>query len=245
MFSNLLFRILAISVLSCPWLPWATPRMPPGPQQRDSQGRFIRDVQQLQPIEEQPPQTTPPQATPNRQTLIQRVAAAALTLLTTDVPASEYISNILAALQSSSSDHNTSSMSQPELASILDSPTLYVPPPRYVTNPPLPRPDFEAPGSNDSLPREPTPDPLELSDNLPPQQPSPDSTNERSSSEDEQPLPPHRPRLQIPIVPQQQPTLNQIPTTIMSHAPARNTAAMPSARSKLVPHFSGEIEHLI
>jgi len=31
----------------------------------------------------------------------------------------------------------------------------------------------------------------------------------------------------------------------MSHAPARNTTAMPSARSKLVLHFSGEIEHPI
>src|SRR6266581_5016362 len=239
MFSNLLFRILAISVLSCPWLLWATLRMPPRPQQRDSRGRFIRDVQQLDTIEEQPAQVDPP-LTPFQCTII-----ALTTPLTSDVPVAEAIVNLFASLQSSSSDHNTSSTSQPKLASILDSPTRYVPPPRYVTDLPLPRPDFDVPGSNDSLPHEPTPDPLELSDNLPPQQPSPDSTNERSSSEDEQPLPPHRPRLQIPIVPQQQPTLNQIPTTIMSHAPARNTAAMPSARSKLVPHFSGEIEHLI
>ena len=153
--------------------------MPPGPQQRDSQGRFIRDIQQLDTIEEQPAQVDPPL------TSFQRTIIALTMPLTSDVPIAEAIVNLFTSLQSSSSDHNTSSTSQPELASILDLPTRYVPPPRYVTDPPLPRPDFEAPGSNDSPPREPIPDPLELSDNLPPRQPSPNSINEGSSSEDE------------------------------------------------------------
>jgi len=90
----------------------------------------------------------------------------------------------------------------PQQAAIQDPVIRYVPPPRYVTDPPLPRPDFEAPGTNTSSQRQPSPRQAELSDNPPLQQAElsdnlprrrllSDYTNTNmSSSKDDQPSPP-------------------------------------------------------
>ncbi len=132
----------------CPWLPLATSRMTFRPQQRDSRGRFIQSVQ-LPSIEEQPAPIPPPQIG-GPLSHFQHAIIALSTPLQSSVPVSEALANLAAALRSNSPNTDPPTTSQPKPANIPPSPTRYVPPPRYVTDPPLPRPDFNAPGSGES-----------------------------------------------------------------------------------------------
>ena len=132
--------------------------MPSRPQQRDSQGCFIRNSQ---PQEEEDPQT--PQTQP-RQSQIQRALSAAHIPLTSDVPESERISNIASALQHSSPDSYTPAAPQLESTRDSSSSARHIPPPCYTTDTPLPRPDFNTPSSDDSETQVP-PDTSQLEDN--------------------------------------------------------------------------------
>ena len=213
-------------------------------QQRDSRGRFTRSVQPQQPIEEQPQPTPPPQASTSRFGRYQRALVAASAPITSSiVPVAERIVNIASALQ----------LSSPDSPNILPSHPRDVPPPRYVTEPPLPPPDFDVTGSNESPPCAPSPSQPDIDI---PHQPAPDlGDNEQVFP----PLPQHPPRtpplpaqqlprarpspplppLPQPLPPPPPPPPAPQPAVNMAHAPAQGAAAMPSARSRLAPHFSG------
>jgi len=130
-------------------------------QQRDPQGHFIQSVQ---PTGEQPPQITlliPSASEPN---LLQCIILAARTPLSLDVLVSENIANITSVLRSLT---DFSTPTTPQQAAIQDPVIRYVPLPHYVTDPPLPCPDFEAPGTNASSQHQPSPRQAKLSDNPP------------------------------------------------------------------------------
>jgi len=132
--------------------------MPSRAQPRNHLGRFVRSVQPQQ--EEREPATPQPEVTqPNT---IQRLYLAFHTPLVSDVPASEFISNIAQALHLSSliPDSSESPPSLPFASeSILSPPIRYVPPPRDVTNLSISTPVFDAFGSN---PLPPMSSPLQL-----------------------------------------------------------------------------------
>jgi len=269
--------------------------MPSRTQPRDHLGRFIRSAQPQQ--EELEPAT--PQAQVTRPNALQRILLAASTPLVSDVPVSEFISNIAQAYQNRSSPIPDPSESPPSLPftseSTLSSPICYVPPLRHATNPSIPAPAFNAPGSD---PIAPAPLPLQLPDAsfgmL--RQPAHLSDNDLSYTDEEpfvqlpppllpcpyqllpwhprvlsrtRPLPqsPHpralpQPPLMLPppAATYAPPATIYVPPTSTYTPPATTYAplaatygspfstgvgAMPSVRSKIAPHFSGDIEHPI
>src|SRR6267142_4112244 len=114
-------------------------------QQQDSHGWFIQNVS--------PPQQEPSLPTPSpapafsRPNCLQHILAAATTPLTSSVPISEFVANIATAFHTISPEQDALAAS----AVPVNSPSSLVrpiPPPGYISNPPLPRPDFNAPGSN-------------------------------------------------------------------------------------------------
>ena len=187
----------------------------------------------------------------------QRTLAALSTPLTSAVPVSEFVVNFASAFQPSLSEPETPINSQHEPDNIPTSPARYVPPPHYVTDPPLSRPDFDASGSDDSQPPVPL---LSQETNIQPSQQLPLTPDnfELSSPDDEQPLPHPPPSLQpqprtlsqpaqrVPCTRLSQP-LPPIPQTVsaMAYAPQQGITAMPSARSKLALYFSGKTEHSV
>ena len=138
----------------CTWLPLATPRMPRRhPQPRDAQGRFITQPQQ----EESDAITEQPQLQSDLSRLnpVQHILLALNHPLVTGTPMSELVVNLAQAAYYGAPNHNSpdSPQSLPFASgSILSPPARYVSPPHYATNPPLPAPDFNASGSDDSLP---------------------------------------------------------------------------------------------
>jgi len=135
--------------------------MPARPQQRDSHGCFLRSVQPQQEV----PDLTTPVPQPIQPNAIQRLYLAFQTPLVSDIPASEFISNIAQALHLSLPIPNTSE-SPPSLPLVSDSPPFspirYVPPPCYATNPPIPILDLDMPGSDDILLPAPLPSELNI-----------------------------------------------------------------------------------
>jgi len=144
-------------------LPLATLRMPPRTQQRDFQGYFIRDVQ-LQPIDEQPLPIVLPLPGPSEPNHLQQIIIAARIPTLSDVPVLENIVNIATAVQSLT-NISTPLTSLPELSATLDPSICCILPPQYVTDPPLPHPDFEAPRTNALPQHRLSPIQAELSDN--------------------------------------------------------------------------------
>jgi len=226
--------------------------MPETQQQRDSRGRFVRNI--TPPPPEEPSQPTPtPEAGPMRLGFWQSAINAAAAPVITDVPVSEQIVNIDSAIQEYTSPEIATPITvQPAPVSNLPLPIRLALPPRYTTEPPLPPPDFNAPGSDESDPQAPssasqpednqhTPilddndlssdDELELQ-TLPPLQPRPRTPSPPSW----RPLPCSHRRLSQPLPPL--PLAPQPSATMVQHG----VAAMPSARSKTVPYFSGEID---
>ena len=215
--------------------------MPSRPQQRDPRGRFVRNSQPQE--NEEDPQTPQTQLRQNR---IQRALTAAHIPLTSDVPESECISNIASALQHSLPDSYTPAVPQLESTRDSSSSAHHIPPPRYATDTPLPRPDFNAPGSDDSETQVP-PDTSQLEDNQQTRHSSDLGDNELSSDDELletlpllQPtprrlLPRFHSRLSEPLPPL--PTNPPPSTTMATHG----VSAMPSPRSKTALCFSGEI----
>jgi len=124
--------------------------MPSRAQPRNHLGHFVCSIQPQQ--EECEPAIPQPKVTqPNT---IQCLYLAFHTPLMSDIPMSEFISNIAQALHLSSPIPN-SSKSPPSLPftleSVLSSPAHYVPPLHYVTNLSIPTPAFDMP-SSDPLP---------------------------------------------------------------------------------------------
>ena len=159
--------------------------MPSRSLQRDSRGRFSRSIQPEteQPIEppqpedqlDQLPQNEPPPQAAQPLEYLQRAVIALSTPL----------ANLASAFRSTLPGATRPATSQTEPPNIPA--PRYVPPPRYVTDSPLPRPDFNAPGSSESLPRESTPfrpDQPEVSDNFLQQQVRDITDNDMSSSKD-------------------------------------------------------------
>jgi len=132
--------------------------MPSRPQPRDNQGRFIHSTQPQQ--EERAPVT--PQVQVTQPSTLQCILLAASTPLVSDIPMSEFISNITQAYHHSSPIPN-SSESPPSLPfvseSALSPPICYVPPPRFVSNT-IPAPVFDAPRFDPIIP--PVISPLQL-----------------------------------------------------------------------------------
>jgi len=154
--------------------------MPARPQQRDFYGRFLRSVQPQQ--EEPNLSTLQPQAELNQLNAIQCLYLAFNTPLISDIPASEFISNIAQALHLSLPIPDTPELPLSLLLtsdSLPSSPICYIPPPHYATDPPLPALDLDMPGSDDIL--LPAPPPSEF-DML--QQPALLSDDESSPSSD-------------------------------------------------------------
>ena len=151
--------------------------MPSRPQQRDSRGCFVRNSQPQEEVDPQTPQTQP------RQSRFQRALSAAHIPLTSDIPKSERISNITSALQHSSPDSYTPAAPQLDPTHDSSSSARHIPPPCYATDTPLPCPDFNAPGSDDSETQVP-PDASQLEDNQQPQHSSDLGDNELSSDDE-------------------------------------------------------------
>jgi len=239
--------------------------MPTRPQQRDHLGHFVQSVQ---PQQEAPILVTP-QALRQPNT-IQCLFLVFNTPLVSDVPVSEFISNITQALHLSSPMPNTSD-SPPSLPLASDStpstPILFIPPPCYATDPPLPVIDFDIPGTLSIRPPPLSP-PTPENNNMPWRH-TLLSGNKLLDSDDEQlkqlppPLPPRpyqappqpprqRPRARLPPQPQftralLPPPLQPIPQAPQAvvYASPQGVAAMPSKRSKLAPFYSGEVKHPI
>src|ERR1700730_397493 len=114
---------------------------------RDSHGRFARNVSPPPPEEPSPPAPTPI-SHPNR---LQRILPTAATPLTSAVPVSEFVANIATAFNSSSPEQDLPVI---PLAALADpsSPVHPSSPTRNSSRSPLPRPDFNAPGSDDPSP---------------------------------------------------------------------------------------------
>jgi len=93
-----------------------------------------------------------PTASTSQPTRLQQILVAATSPLTSSVPVSELIANIATAFNNLASPDQEASVSQP--ASPVNppsSPALATPLPQYQTiKPPLPHPDFNATGSDDS-----------------------------------------------------------------------------------------------
>jgi len=169
--------------------------MPSRAQPRNHLGRFIRSVQPQQ--EEREPATPQPEVTqPNT---IQRLYLTFHTPLVSDVPTSEFISNIAQALHLSSPipDSSGSPPSLPFASESIPSPPIrYVPPPHDATNLSISAPVFNVFGS-DPLP--PMSSPLQLPNASfgMPQQSAHLSDDDLSYANDKQfvqlppPLPPH------------------------------------------------------
>ena len=158
--------------------------MPSRTQPRDHLGRFICSAQPQQ--EELEPAT--PQAQVTGPNALQCILLAASTPLVSDVPVSEFISNIAQAYQHHSSPIPNPSESPPSLPfaseSALSSPICYVPPLCHATNPSIPAPAFNAPSSD---PIAPVPSPLQLPDASfgMPQQPAHLSDDDLSYTDEE------------------------------------------------------------
>src|SRR6266850_3686361 len=118
--------------------------------QQDSHGHFTWII--LPPPAEELSQSTPTLlASSSRPSRLQRIIASTITPLTSSVPMSEFVNNIATAFHYSSPDQEAST---PQPASPVDpsSPARFVPPRCYTTEPRLPRPDFNTPGSDESQP---------------------------------------------------------------------------------------------
>jgi len=154
--------------------------MPRQTQQRDPQGRFTISAQP----QPQPPPTPAPASTTGP-TRFQHALVAVSSPFHSAVPISEAVAHATAIFQESSPDTPTTPL--PDSEDLAPSPTHYVPPPRYVTDPPIARLDFGTPGPNGDAP-------------LVPQQPAFAFTEEEvffADSEQPQPptlLPPRPPR---------------------------------------------------
>ena len=125
------------------------PRRPPQP--RNAQGRFVTQPQQ----EEADTITEQPQSDPSRLNPVQRILLAINRPLITDTPVSELVVNIAQAAYYGAPDHNSpdTPRSLPFASgSIPSPPARYVSPPRYTTDPPISVPDFNVPGSDDTIP---------------------------------------------------------------------------------------------
>src|SRR6266850_2016685 len=187
--------------------------------QRDSHGRFTRIV--LPPPAEELSQSTPTlHASSSRPSRLQRIIASTVTPLTSSVPVSELVNNIATAFHYSSPDQEAST---PQPASPVDpsSPARFVPPHCYATEPRLPCPDFNAPGSDESQPNT-----------------ALDTAFIEDSDENHHP-PPHS-RLSGPL-----PPLPSSSQPIAAMSLTSGPATMPSARSKTAPFFSGNIDNPI
>src|SRR6267142_3663431 len=166
-------------------------------QRRDSHGRFIRNVSP--PQQEPSPPTPSPAPAFSRPNRLQRILTAATTPLTSSVPISEFVANIAMAFHTISPKQDALAAS----AAPVDSPSSLVrpiPPPGYVSNPPLPRPDFNAPGSDESSPPAALNNAFindeDIEDNHYLQPYTPDSDDASASSDDDQLLPQALPPLQ-------------------------------------------------
>ena len=206
------------------------------PQQRDSQGCFTWNVQP-QPIEVQPQQMLQLQAGASQLSQYQHTFIAASAPITSSlVPVAKTIARAAAIFQQSASESD----SDPP------PPTCYIPPPRYATEPPLAAPDFNVPGSDDSLLR--TLSSYQLENTLINTAQQPNSGNHKQLPQypqHPQTLPqPAQQLLHQRLLPPLLPHAQQI-TNTMVHAPAYSISAMPSIHSKLAPYFSGKISQLI
>lgn len=181
--------------LFCNWLPLVTPRMPRRPPQlRDVHGRFIAQPQQ----EESETNTTQlqPQPALSQLNTIQRLLLALNRPLITDTPISELVVNLVQAAYYGAPNRNSPDP-PPSLPFASDSipspPACYIPPPHYVTDLLLPAPDFNVPGSDNTLPPlPPLPPSSEPEDVSMPQQHAYYSDDELSYIDNEEfaPLPP-------------------------------------------------------
>ena len=151
--------------------------MPSRPQQRDSQGHFVRNSQP----QEEEENLHMPQMQP-RQSQIQRALSTAHIPLASDVPESKQISNIASALQNSSPDSYT--LAAPQLKPSCDSSSSahHIPPPCYATDTPLLCPDFNT-ASSDNSETQVLLDTSQLEDNQQPQHSSDLGDNKLSSDD--------------------------------------------------------------
>ena len=144
------FQLIFLGII-CPWLPLATLRMHRQTQHRDNQGHFTRSAQQPK---EQPLQI-PALANASRPSQLQRAFTAVSLPFHSLVPISEAVTRTTAIFQESSSDTSTALLVN--LGVPLPSPTCYIPPPRYMTDPLLPCLDFGTIDLDDSAPLRPPP----------------------------------------------------------------------------------------
>ena len=131
------FQLIFLGII-CPWLPSATLRMHRQTQLRDNQGCFTCSAQQPK---DQPPQISA-LANASRPSRLQCAFTAVSLPFHSSIPISEAIACTTAIFQESSSDTLTASPIDLEVP--LPSPTHYVLPPRYITDPLLPCLDFSA-----------------------------------------------------------------------------------------------------
>jgi len=165
--------------------------MPRQTQHRDTQGCFTSSVQPLQHKEQLPPTTAP--ASTRGLGRVQRALITVSSPLHSGVPVSEAVIHAATIFQESLSD--TPTLSPLDSEDNLPSPTHYVLPPRYISDPPLPCPDFTALESDDLAPLVPLPSPTRNDITQPPRQPALDFLKDKFFFTDNKQLQPQAPPL--------------------------------------------------